>query len=86
LKRFGIVCLTAFLGCTIFFGVGFSQMEAMSMASPPVRLIQKIPRPGVQGRMDHFTVDAEALAPDSICLESDLVEEGGFAKKLQILC
>ena len=26
---------------------------------PPLRLIQEIPLPGVQGRMDHFTVDGE---------------------------
>jgi hypothetical protein len=48
----------------------------------PLRII---PMPDVQGRFDQFTLDAEALAPDSICLEGDLVEEGGFAKIVQIL-
>src|SRR5437899_12284708 len=31
----------------------------VSKASPPLRLIQEIPLPGVQGRIDHFSVDAE---------------------------
>lgn len=55
----GIVFLIAFLGCAIFFSAGFSQREPMSKASPPLRLIQEIPLPGVQGRIDHFAVDAE---------------------------
>jgi hypothetical protein len=58
-ERRGIVCVTAFLGCTIFFSAGFSQKEAVSKASPPLRLIQEIPLPGVQGRIDHFAVDPE---------------------------
>jgi DNA-binding beta-propeller fold protein YncE len=59
MERRGIVCVTAFLGCTIFFSAGFSQKEPVSKASPPLRLIQEIPLPGVQGRIDHFAVDPE---------------------------
>ena len=33
--------------------------QQVTRDSPPLRLIQQIPLPGVQGRMDHFTVDAE---------------------------
>jgi len=54
-----IVCLGVFLGCTISSNFGFSQKTPGSKASPPLRLIQEIPLPGVQGRIDHFTVDAE---------------------------
>ena len=27
--------------------------------APPVREVQEIPLPGVQGRLDHFTIDAK---------------------------
>src|SRR5260370_18369402 len=59
MKGSGAVCLAVFLGCTILANVGFSQRAPVSKASPPLRLIQEIPLPGVQGRIDHFTVDAE---------------------------
>jgi hypothetical protein len=50
--------------------------------SAPLVLVRIIPMPDVQGRFNHSTVDAEALTPDSIYLEGDLVEEGCFSKKL----
>jgi len=59
MKRSGIVCLAIGLGCPIFSNVAFPQTTRVSKASPPLRLIQEIPLPGVQGRIDHFTVDAE---------------------------
>jgi len=59
MKKSGVTYLAALLGCTIFAGIGFSQKAPVSKASPPLRLIQEIPLPGVQGRIDHFTVDAE---------------------------
>jgi DNA-binding beta-propeller fold protein YncE len=59
MKGAGIVCLVVFLGGTIFFNGGFSQRAPGPTASPPLRLIQEITLPGVQGRIDHFTVDAE---------------------------
>ena len=51
MKRVGIVCLALLLGCVIFADVGVSQKTPMSKAAHPLRLIQ--------GRIDHFTVDAE---------------------------
>jgi DNA-binding beta-propeller fold protein YncE len=59
MKPSGVVCLVVFLGSMIFFNVGFSQSAPGAAASPPLRLIQEVPLPGAQGRMDHFTVDAE---------------------------
>ena len=59
MRRSGIVCLVLVLGCTILFNVGFSQKAPQPKPLPPLRLIQEIPLAGVQGRIDHFTVDAE---------------------------
>src|SRR6266446_9837335 len=33
--------------------------RAQERESPPVREVQEIPLPGVQGRLDHFTIDAK---------------------------
>jgi DNA-binding beta-propeller fold protein YncE len=59
MKRTVLVCLAVVLGCAISANVGFSQRAPVSKTSPPLRLIQEIPLPGVQGRIDHFGVDAE---------------------------
>jgi len=59
MKRFGIFCVAVLLGGTAFSNLSFSQRTPVSKASPPLRLIQEIPLPGVQGRIDHFSVDAE---------------------------
>jgi DNA-binding beta-propeller fold protein YncE len=59
MRRSGVVCLAVLLGCATFSNVGFSQGAPGSKATPPLRLIQEIPLPGVQGRIDHFTVDPE---------------------------
>ena len=32
---------------------------AQEREAPPVREVQEIPLPGVQGRLDHFTIDAK---------------------------
>ena len=45
----------------IGFGICSIFLQAQSLPpeeAPPLRLIQQIPLPGVQGRIDHFTVDA----------------------------
>src|ERR1700722_1267944 len=59
IRRSGVVSLAVLLGCSTFFNVGRSQWAPGSRAIPPLRLIQEIPLPGVQGRIDPFTVDAE---------------------------
>src|ERR1700730_2506187 len=33
--------------------------HAQEREAPPVREVQEIPLPGVQGRLDHFTIDAK---------------------------
>jgi DNA-binding beta-propeller fold protein YncE len=38
--------------------VGRSQ-NPTERESPPIRLVQEIPLPGVEGRLDHFTIDAK---------------------------
>jgi len=37
-------------------------LDADEREAPPVREVQEIPLPGVQGRIDHFTIDANASA------------------------
>ncbi len=36
-----------------------SLAHAEEREAPPVREVQEIPLPGVQGRLDHFTIDAK---------------------------
>src|SRR3984957_2091817 len=36
-----------------------SVSQAQEREAPPVREVQEIPLPGVQGRLDHFTIDAK---------------------------
>jgi hypothetical protein len=52
----------------------WSQSPSPGRESPPLRLVQEIPLPGVEGRLDHFTVDPKrkrvivsALASCSNC-------------------
>jgi DNA-binding beta-propeller fold protein YncE len=40
-------------------GVGQSQSPSAGREAPPLRLVQEIPLPGVEGRLDHFTIDAK---------------------------
>jgi hypothetical protein len=66
MKRCGIVCLAVFLGCTVFFSVGFSQRKPVSKASPPLRLIQEIPLPGVQGPDEDDTINLALYHPNAL--------------------
>lgn len=48
--------------CLVALGLGslaFSQDQAGATASPPLLLVQEIPLPHVEGRIDHFTFDAK---------------------------
>jgi DNA-binding beta-propeller fold protein YncE len=52
----------ALIGCSVagFATVVMAQETAPQAAereAPPLRLVQEIPLPGVQGRLDHFTID-----------------------------
>jgi DNA-binding beta-propeller fold protein YncE len=46
---------------SVFFASAVAAMGAIAQAqereAPPVREVQEIPLPGVQGRLDHFTID-----------------------------
>src|ERR1700680_2011538 len=53
----GILLATVFCaGAAAALG---SVAHAGERESPPVREVQEIPLPGVQGRLDHFTIDAK---------------------------
>src|SRR6202790_5392493 len=47
------------LVCTIGLVVLGGAVHADEREAPPVRKVQEIPLPGVQGRLDHFTIDAK---------------------------
>ena len=49
---------------SVFFASAIAAMGSIAQAAqereaPPVRAVQEIPLPGVQGRLDHFTIDAK---------------------------
>jgi DNA-binding beta-propeller fold protein YncE len=43
--------------CAGFVSMSGSIVQAQQREAPPVREVQEIPLPGVQGRLDHFTID-----------------------------
>ena len=43
--------------CAGFVSMAGSIAQAQQREAPPVREVQEIPLPGVQGRLDHFTID-----------------------------
>jgi DNA-binding beta-propeller fold protein YncE len=45
--------------CAGFVSLAGSTAQAQQREAPPVREVQEIPLPGVQGRLDHFTIDAK---------------------------
>ncbi len=45
------------LGCSIALAALHTIARADEREAPPVRAVQEIPLPGVQGRIDHFTID-----------------------------
>jgi DNA-binding beta-propeller fold protein YncE len=58
MKCFHMFTLTA-LSASLMLGsaASRSQSNPAGRESPPLRLVQEIPLPGVQGRLDHFTID-----------------------------
>jgi DNA-binding beta-propeller fold protein YncE len=51
--------LLRFLACTVALAALGSVAHADEREAPPIREVQEIPLPGVQGRLDHFTIDAK---------------------------
>ena len=59
MKRLCLMCLSALAGLTVVQTSTFGQKALPAREIPPLRLIQEIPLPGVQGRIDHFSVDVK---------------------------
>ena len=47
----------AFLSALAALGAVATSSHAQEREAPPIRQVQEIPLPGVQGRLDHFTLD-----------------------------
>jgi DNA-binding beta-propeller fold protein YncE len=61
MNRVRVLGVTALAAAAVFVasGVGQSQNSSTAREAPPLRLVQEIPLPGVEGRLDHFTIDAK---------------------------
>jgi hypothetical protein len=59
MKRFSLTCLTVLAVVASFLTNAAGQEGTSPREIPPLRLIQQIPLPGVQGRIDHFGLDAK---------------------------
>lgn len=63
--------LVAFL---IFGSLAFAQNQPSAPEKTPLRLVQEIPLPNVQGRIDHFTFDAKRKRVIGAALGNNTVE------------
>src|SRR3954464_9065139 len=52
-----IKCTCSFLFAAAALAASGSCVAAEEREAPPMRQVQEIPLPGVQGRLDHFTLD-----------------------------
>jgi len=70
MKSVAMLCLAAsILGC-----VGFSQEQPSAPERAPLLLVQEIPLPNVEGRIDHFTFDANRKRVMGAALGNNTVE------------
>jgi DNA-binding beta-propeller fold protein YncE len=70
MKTVGILCLAAlFLGCA-----ALSQDQSRAPERMPLLLVQDIPLPHVEGRIDHFTFDAKRKRVMGAALGNNTVE------------
>src|SRR6266403_893776 len=65
-----IVCLAAL----VLVPLAFSQEESSASGRAPLLLVQEIPLPHVEGRIDHFTFDAKRKRVIGAALGNDTVE------------
>src|SRR5882762_1722234 len=65
-----LVCLAAL----VLGSLGFSQEESSPPARAPLLLVQEIPLPHVEGRIDHFTFDAKRKRVIGAALGNNTVE------------
>src|SRR5215470_19202839 len=70
MKRLAAVCVTALI--TGPFAI--SQNQPITAKRAPLRLVQEIPLPNVQGRIDHFTFDAKRKRVIGAALGNNTVE------------
>ena len=68
--RWLMLCLAVlFLGCW-----AFSQSQSGAAESPPLLMVQEIPLPHVEGRIDHFTFDTQRKRIIGAALGNNTVE------------
>src|SRR5690349_17010705 len=70
MKSLTVCCLAAWVLCS----VAFPQDQGASPAAAPLLLVQEIPLPNVQGRIDHFTFDAKRKRVIGAALGNNTVE------------
>src|SRR3981189_1180378 len=70
MKKWALVCLAALA----LVPLGFSQEEFSASGRAPLLLVQEIPLPHVEGRIDHFTFDAKRKRAIGAALSNDTVE------------
>src|ERR1700736_6982572 len=70
MKNASILCLAPL----ICGSVGFSQEQSRAPETSPLLLVQEIPLPRVEGRIDHFTFDAKRKRVIGAALGNNTVE------------
>jgi DNA-binding beta-propeller fold protein YncE len=70
MKSLTVCCLAAW----VLVSVAFAQDQGASPAAAPLLLVQEIPLPNVQGRIDHFTFDAKRKRVIGAALGNNTVE------------
>ena len=67
------ILLNGIIGASALLAFG-SLARAEDREAPPLRQVQEIPLPGVQGRLDHFTIDAKRKRVIFSALGNDTVQ------------
>src|SRR3982074_2855934 len=70
MNKLSILCLATLIGGS----VGFSQYESRAPERAPLLLVQEIPLPHVEGRIDHFTFDPKRKRVIGAALGNNTVE------------
>jgi DNA-binding beta-propeller fold protein YncE len=70
MQKWALVCLAAL----VLVPLAFSQEESSASGRAPLLLVQEIPLPHVEGRIDHFTFDAKRKRVIGAALGNDTVE------------
>src|SRR3977135_1116413 len=70
MKKWALVCFAALA----LVPLAFSQEESSASGRAPLLLVQEIPLPHVEGRIDHFTFDVKRKRVIGAALGNDTVE------------